>query len=213
VNSPKKSESGPLALTVVLAVAVAVIAVWALMLRSENQRLRAALARVPAATAIDAEPAAPPTAPAPTVEAPAAPAAPAPPAGPNRLSDVDRAAMREKLPATTPPGARAWFAVSADPEAQLLAGDLQQVFRDAGWEVVTQPATFSVRSGVFFFAAEDSPPSSVEDALKALQAVGFSPTVGLGYRSFFEERKRADPSWRGVELDADQSFVIVIGPR
>ncbi len=207
-----KSESGPLALTVCLAVAVALIAVWALMLRSENQRLRAALARVPAATAIDAESAAQPSA-ASAADTPAAPAAPAPPAGPNRLSDVDRAAMREKLPATTPAGTRAWFAVSADPEAQALAGDVQQVFRDAGWEVVTRPANFSVRSGVFFFAAEDSPPSTVEDALKALQAVGFSPTVGLGYRSFAEERKRADPNWRGVELDADQSFVIVIGPR
>ena len=211
MKTPTKSETGPLALTVGLAVAVALMSVWALMLRSENQRLRAALARVPAATPIDAEPASAPAGAAPAADAPAA--APAPPAGPNRLSDVDRAAMREKLPATTPAGTRAWFAVSSDPEAQALAGDVQQMFRDAGWQVVTRPATFSVRSGVFFFAAEDLPSSIVEDALKALQAVGFAPTVGLGYRSFFEERKRADPNWRGVELDADQSFVIVIGPR
>lgn len=202
-------ESAPLRLTIFLAIALALVCVWALSLRSENERLRARLAAHAGPTVAQHD-AAPPPIPTPP---PTAPDPRPAPTGPNRLSDDDRAAMRGKLPATAPPGSRVWFAVSFDPEAQALAGDLQQVFQQAGWQVLTSPANFSVRAGIFFFAADDSPPTAVEDVLKALQVVGYVPTVGLGYRAFAEERRRADPNWRGVELAPDQSFVIVIGPR
>lgn len=204
--------SGPVPL-IVLSVAVAAACVWALSLRSENERLRtaAALPRAPArapegeATLLTAVPT--PTPPPTTPDTPAA----AP--GPNRLTDEDRAAMRTKLPATATSESRVWFSVSSDPEAQALAADVEQVFEEAGWNVVTRPAAFPVHTGMYFFTADESPTSAVEDALQALQVVGFAPTVGLGYRAFYEERRLADPNWRGVELAPDQSFVIVIGPR
>jgi hypothetical protein len=203
------SESSPIWILIVLAVVAAVASVWALSLRGENARLRARVATLTASAGAPADQAAAPAA-APT---PAAPEAPSAPPGPNRLTDEVRATMRAKLPPTTPLVSRVWFAVSSDPEAQALATDIQDLFKQAGWDVVSAPATFNVRPGIFVFAADESPPSMAEDALKALQAGGFAPTVGLGYRSFYEEKKRTDPNWRGVELAAEQSFVIVIGPR
>lgn len=204
--------SGPVPL-IVLAVAVGAACVWALSLRSENERLRAA-ATVPRARegAPESDATVSTLAPTPT-PTPTAPDTPSAAPGPNRLTDDDRAAMRTKLPATATSESRVWFSVSSDPEAQALAADVEQVFQDAGWNVVSRPAAFPVHTGIFFFTADESPTSAVEDALQALQVVGFAPTVGLGYRSFYEERRLADPSWRGVELAPDQSFVIVIGPR
>lgn len=199
---------------IVLAVAAAAACVWALSLRSENERLRtaAALPRTPAAAPEgNATPLTP--APTPTPPAPTPPDTPSAAPGPNRLTDDDRAAMRTKLPATATSESRVWFSVSSDPEAQALAADVEQVFQQAGWNVVSRPSLFPVQTGIFFFTADESPTSSVEDALQALQVVGFAPTVGLGYRAFYEERRLADPNWRGVELAPDQSFVIVIGPR
>ncbi len=209
------SELGRVAVMVVLAVVAAGASVWAFSLRSENERLRSRMVFLSAqggGAAADGETPPTPT-PTPTPPTPTAPDAGGAPPGPNRLTDQDRAAMRSKLPATATTENRIWFAVSPDPEAQALAADIQQVFQQAGWNVATRPTTFSVRPGVFFFAAEESPPSTVEDALKALQIVGFAPTVGLGYRAFYEERRRTDPNWRGFELAPDQTFVVVIGPR
>lgn len=211
--NPANSELGRTAVMVVLALAAAGASVWAMSLRSDNERLRARVAFL-SATGTAAEDNTPPTAaPAPTPAPTPAADAPTTPPGPNRLTDDDRAAMRAKLPATATPESRVWFSVSPDPEAQALAQDIQQVFQQAGWNVVTRPTTFNVRPGFFFFAADESPPNHVEDALKALQVAGFAPTVGLGYRSFYEERRRADPNWRGFELAPDQTFVIVVGPR
>jgi hypothetical protein len=53
----------------------------------------------------------------------------------------------------------------------------------------------------------------VLDVGDALDAGGLSPTIGRGYRPFFEEKKKENPSWNGVSLAPDQSYVLVVGPK
>ena len=49
--------------------------------------------------------------------------------------------------------------------------------------------------------------------LRALHDVGYEPTIGLDYRSYYDERKRANPAWNGFALAPEQAFVLAIGPR
>jgi hypothetical protein len=70
-----------------------------------------------------------------------------------------------------------------------------------------------VRPGVFMFGADDEAPAWVDNVLRGLRDVGFEPTIGLGYRAYYEERKRENPTWSGFELARGQPYVLVIGPR
>lgn len=200
----------PIASIVLLGVLLVGAAFYVLLLRSENAELRARLARRAPTPAVAA--AAPDPTPA-VADAPVAPAAPTN-TGPARLSDADRTAILARLANVTAPAKHAWLAFAPqDPGSVALHGDLVAVFRQAGWPVDSTPAPFPLRRGVYMFAADATPPAWVDDVLRALRDVGYEPTLGLDYRSYYEERKRTDPSWNGFALAPDQAFLLAIGPR
>jgi hypothetical protein len=132
-----------------------------------------------------------------------------------QLTDTERAAMLQALAAEQGPVRKVWFAVPAgDAEAAALADAFAGVFKQAGWEPVTQRMTGIVlKPGLSILMAEEQPPSYATVAQQALESTGFQFKSGTGYRPYFEERRRADPNWPGIPLAADQDFVVVVGPK
>jgi hypothetical protein len=123
--------------------------------------------------------------------------------------------MIARLQAGGQAGNAVWFStVANDPEALALQRELASVFQEAGW-VLKGNATpgFPLKPGVYVFLADEEPPSWTEAAVSALEAAGLAPTVGRGYRSFYQEKKAQNPDFSGFELAPDQAYVIVIGPR
>lgn len=172
-----------------------------------RQVIRARRAR--AARAVPAVVAARATAPEPAA---AAAPSPQPSAGPPRLDDATLRDLQTRLSSTQ--GAQpVWIAIAAgDPAAATIAERLQSAFEGAGWRTHTiQRSNLRARPGLFVFAADDSPPSYVQDAVRALGGAGLTPTVASGYRAYYEERSRASPDFRGIRFDADQTWVIAVG--
>jgi len=138
------------------------------------------------------------------------------PARPGRsLSDTERAAMLRALSGESGPVRKVWFAVAAgDAESAALKDAFEGVFKQAGWESATQTVTGIVlKPGLSVLIAADEPPSYVAVAQQALESTGFTFKTGSGYRAYFEERKRTDPKWPGIQLAPDQDFVVVVGPQ
>jgi hypothetical protein len=133
---------------------------------------------------------------------------------PRAPDEQERAAMAEILAAETAPERTAWLAVgSGNPEARALAQALQAVFEGAGWKVQVQTLTGMVlKPGVSILMAEEQPPPWTDAASRAMEASGVGAKAAVGYRPYYEEKKKEDPSWVGVPIAADQAFVIVIGP-
>lgn len=107
-----------------------------------------------------------------------------------------------------------WFAtVANNAEATAFRAALAGVFEEAGWQVRgNAPVRFSMKPGVFVFAADEEPPDYVTQASAALEAAGIAITAtGHGYRAFYEEKKREDPEWVGVEMTPGATYLIVIG--
>ena len=132
-----------------------------------------------------------------------------------QLTDTERASMLAALGAEQGPVRKVWFAVAPnDPEAAALEGALEGVFKQAGWETATRTVTGMVlKPGLSILIAAEEPPSYVTTAQRALEGTSFEWKTGTGYRPYFEERKRADPSWPGISLAPDQEYVVVIGPK
>jgi len=59
---------------------------------------------------------------------------------------------------------------------------------------------------------EELEPPAVDTVRRALEAGGLTTETGTGYRAFYEERKRDNPNWAGIPLEAEQPFVVVISP-
>jgi hypothetical protein len=136
--------------------------------------------------------------------------------GPARvLSAEQRKAMITRLQGTGQTGNAVWFStVANDPEAAALQRSLASAFQEAGWALKgNRSPEFAVKPGLYVFLADDEPPGWTEAAVSALEAAGLSPTVGRGYRSFYQEMKTSKPGWTGFEMASDQAFLIVIGPR
>ena len=112
------------------------------------------------------------------------------------------------------PGHPLWLAVyRQDPAAVRFAAQVRSAFTDAGWEVrADEPVSFAIKPGVFLFAADDPPPAYVGAVRAGLEAAGLSPVVGTGYRKYYDEMIRTKPGFHGFRLDAEQSYVLVIGP-
>jgi hypothetical protein len=129
------------------------------------------------------------------------------------LSDEQRRAMLDRLSGETSAQKDVWFAWAADDrEAAAYQRSLQGVFEQAGWKVRrSAPAAFSLRPGIFFLMADASPPSYVLTALAAIQQADGAVSSGRDYRAFHERKKRDDASWRGFDMDADQTYIIAIG--
>ncbi len=160
----------------------------------------------------DAPPAAVASAPAtPPSTAPSAAPSQPPSSGPPRLDDTTLQELQRRLGDTQ--GAPVWIAVAAaDPAALAIAERLQGAFQQAGWQ--THPILRSelrARPGLFVFGADERPPSYVESAVRALEGAGLTPTVATGYRAYYEERRRAAPDYRGIQLAQDQTWVIAVG--
>ena len=132
-----------------------------------------------------------------------------------QLTDTERAAMLQALAAEQGPVRKVWFAVPAgDAEAAALADAFAGVFKQAGWEPVTQRMTgIMLKPGLSILMADEAPPSYANVAQQALEATGFQFKSGTGYRPYFEERRRADPNWPGIPLAPEQDFVVVVGPK
>ncbi len=137
------------------------------------------------------------------------------PAGPRGISAAQRAALVSTLKAETGPIKKAWFSVqSTNAEAVSFQKWLATAFEEAGWQVESSPwPAGGLKPGVFFFAAEEKNDGYVETAQRALDAAGIKATAAIGYRAFYNEKKKENPSWAGIDMKGDQTFAIVIGPR
>jgi tetratricopeptide (TPR) repeat protein len=147
-----------------------------------------------------------------TLAALAAPptAAPAPAAAGKRFDATARAALIARL--RDQAGGSAWISYDGrDADAQRVANELAASFREAGWQAEAPGALgFPLRPGVFLFIADQ--PSPHTDAVSAaLDAAGLTHTAASEYRQFGDEKRRADPNWRGISLAPGQEFALVIG--
>jgi hypothetical protein len=130
------------------------------------------------------------------------------------LSDEQRDAMIERLGGRgTTQAHPVWFAtVPNNPEAAAFQRALQKVFEEAGWQVRGNvPVRFPMKPGVYVFAAEEEPPEYVSQAHEALEAGGITVNAGRGYRDFYKQKKEENPSWVGLEMLDDQTYVIAVG--
>lgn len=110
-------------------------------------------------------------------------------------------------------GSPVWITASGvDPSAIARADELAASFTRAGWTVrgLTR-TTIRPRPGVFILAADEVPQAYVDIARRALVAGGMTPTVGTGYRDFYAQRSRENPSWQGFLLAPDQTYIVVVG--
>ena len=108
---------------------------------------------------------------------------------------------------------RAWLVKPInDPEAAGYAESLGAVFRAAGWSVDVAPwSAGTLKPGVRMFVGPEQPTPAITLVSRALDAGGVASQQFTGYRAFREERMRADPSAGGIDLAANQDFVIVVG--
>jgi len=141
-----------------------------------------------------------------------APRAVAPAGAMRNLDATQRGALAKKLD-TGGVAHAVWFATAQnDREAANFQTQLQHVFQEAGWKVQgNAPVTFPLKAGVFFFMADEEPPDHVRSIEEAFYDAGIDIKAGRGYRRFFEDKKKEDPGWQGIQLAPDQDFVLVIG--
>lgn len=170
--------------------------------RAENAQLRSQLSQLEReATPLPVEP--------PAATAGAAGERPAP----RMLSPESRDAMRDALVEAA--GQRVWFVAQAgDGEADAFQRELEAVFLESGWEIAgTARAGFPLRAGLRMYIADEELPDHVGIALGSLRVAGLDVFAGSRYRAFYEESKEKNPDFRGFELDAEQPFLIAVGPN
>ncbi len=129
-----------------------------------------------------------------------------------KLDDTTRASL-ERVLGSAPAGSPAWIAApKSDPRAMALADELSGAFTRAGWRVrPVRRTTLAFRSGTYVFAAEEEPPAYVRTVAQALDEAGFAAAFRTGYRSFYDEKKKADPKFQGFPFAPEQTFLVVIG--
>jgi hypothetical protein len=112
-----------------------------------------------------------------------------------------------------PPGTSTWIVYDGRYDsAQAFAKQLAAVFEEAQWQVRQLGAVdFAMKPGLFVFAADEPPSSGAETVSSALAAAPFGATTATGYREFVEERRRADPNWRGFSMTPEQGFILAVG--
>jgi hypothetical protein len=185
-----------LILPVALAVALFGAIVYIVRLQGEVEALKKAGGQAPATA---------------TARSPAAPSS----AGPARtVTDEQRQAMLEVLRSETGPVRKVWFQVEQNkPEHAAFEKALEQVFRDAGWDVTASGSGGMVfKPGVYLLVADDEWPAYAEKAYDAFQKAGIDVKAARGYRAYYEEQKRDKPGWTGPKLADDQTYVVLVGP-
>ncbi len=142
-----------------------------------------------------------------------APAAPATPAVPRTLSDEQKQAMLGVLRSESGQARKIWFQVElgkSEPVAYQKA--LEQVFREAGWDVDSKGAAgMTFKPGIYMLVGDEEWPADATSAYQAFQMAGIDVKAGSGYRDYYEQQKKEKPGWQGPKLAADQAFVVLIG--
>jgi len=138
---------------------------------------------------------------------------PTTPAVPRTLSDEQRQAMVGVLRGEGGQARKVWFQVElgkAEPVAFQKA--LEQVFRDAGWDVDSKGAAgMTFKPGVYMLVGDEEWPADATTAYQAFQMAGIDVKAGSGYRDYYEQQKKEKPGWTGPKLAADQAFVVLVG--
>jgi hypothetical protein len=141
------------------------------------------------------------------------PSAPTVPAPPRTLTDEQRQAMLGVLRGEGGQTRKIWFQVDlgkAEPVAFQKA--IEQVFRDAGWDVDSKGAAgMTFKPGVYMLVGDEEWPADATTAYQAFQMAGIDVKAGSGYRDYYEQQKKEKPGWTGPKLGADQAFVVLIG--
>ena len=142
----------------------------------------------------------------------AAPQALSNPAANGKLDDTTRASL-ERILSTAPAGSPAWIAApKSDSRAGALADELSGAFTRAGWRVrPVRRTALAFRPGMYVFAGEQEPPDYVRTVAHALSEAGFAPTYRTAYRSFYDDKKKADPAFQGFPFAPEQTFLVVVG--
>jgi hypothetical protein len=151
----------------------------------------------------------------PVVRAPASAAAEV--AGGRTVGDLTRQVMTDTLAAETGTEKKLWIRVDPqDREAAGFARQIGDVFRDAGWEVVAlDNHGLRFKPGLLMLiGVEDSPPSYVQTAQRALESLPDPVVVGTGYTSFYEKKKKESPDWKGgIQFLPGQTYVLWVGRK
>jgi hypothetical protein len=129
-----------------------------------------------------------------------------------KLDDTTRASL-ERVLGTAPAGSPAWIAAPrSDARAVALAEELSGAFTRAGWRVrPVRRTALAFRPGTYVFSAEEEPPAYVRTVAQALDEAGFGASFRTGYRSFYDEKKKADPKFQGFPFAPEQTFLVVLG--
>ena len=100
-----------------------------------------------------------------------------------------------------------------DRGAEALARDLGAEAGAVRWPVRRlAPANIALKPGLFLFAA-NAPSDDCRAVAKALESAGFKVTFGSGYRAFVEERRRMNPAFAALDLDAGEDFLLAVGRK
>ena len=93
-----------------------------------------------------------------------------------------------------------------------MLDSLQRELPRQNWKVdVATWSAGTLKAGVRVFVGPEQPPPAVELVSRALDAGGVVAQQFTGYRAYREERMRTDPNAGGIDLAANQDFVIVVG--
>jgi len=140
-------------------------------------------------------------------------AAAAKPADARNLTTEQRAGMLDVLKGESGPVKKVWLLVEqSKPEHLAYETQIEQVFRDAGWEVIALDAgSMVIKPGIFLLVGDDDWPSYAETAYNAFKRAGIQVKAARGYRSYSEQQSNENPTWRGPKLAADQTYVVAIG--
>lgn len=133
------------------------------------------------------------------------------------VGNLTRQVMLDALSSETGSEKKLWIRVDPqDQEASEFAREIADVFREAQWEVfVLDHQNVSYKAELLMLiGTEDSPPSYVQTAQRALTILRDSLTVGTGYVSYYEKMKRESPDWRGgVPFLPGQTYVVFVGRK
>jgi hypothetical protein len=130
------------------------------------------------------------------------------------ITPDQRAAMIERLGGSGVSQSHpVWFATMPnDPEAATYQRALQKVFEEAGWQVKgNKPLRFTIKPGIYVMAADEEEPEYVTMVQEAFDAAGIQVSSFRGYREFYDEKKKENPDWVGIEMGPDVTYVIAIG--
>jgi hypothetical protein len=135
-------------------------------------------------------------------------------AGGRTLTAEQRAAMQDVLKGESGPVKKIWLMVEqSKPEHLAYETQLEQVFREAGWDVIAMDAgTMVFKPGIFLLVGDNEWPSYAQTAYTAFQRAGIEVKAARGYRSYSEQKRKDEPNWRGPKLADDQTYVVTIGP-